>query len=53
MAGLNKPYVTHIRYKSGLLEGIKEAIEIGRQGKCSRPHFPPQVPTTLSPRAGF
>ena len=52
MAGLNKPYVTHIRYKSGLLEGIKEAIEIGRQAsvpvhishlKCQPPFHPEQV----------
>ena len=52
MAGLNKPYVTHIRYKSGLIEGIREAIEIGRQAnvpvhishlKCQDPYTPEQI----------
>ena len=52
MAGQNKPYVTHIRYKLGLLEGINEAIEIGRKAnvpvhishlKCQPPYHPEQV----------
>ena len=52
MAGQNKPYVTHIRYKLGLLNGIREAIEIGRQAgvpvhishlKCQPPYHPEQV----------
>lgn len=52
MAGQNKPYVTHIRYKLGLLDGIREAIEIGRQAnvpvhishlKCQPPYQPEQV----------
>ncbi len=52
MAGQNKPYVTHIRYKSGLLNGIREAIQIGREAnvpvhishlKCQPPYHPEQV----------
>lgn len=52
MAGKDKPYVTHIRYKMGLLDGIREAIEIGRQAKvpvhishlkCQPPYHPEQV----------
>jgi N-acyl-D-amino-acid deacylase len=31
MAPYNGLYVTHIRYKTGLLAGLKEAVEIGRR----------------------
>ena len=30
LAGLGRPYVTHVRYKQGLLRGLQEAVEIGR-----------------------
>jgi N-acyl-D-amino-acid deacylase len=30
-AGTDALYVTHIRYKSGLVEGVREAVEIGKR----------------------
>jgi N-acyl-D-amino-acid deacylase len=32
MAAANGLYVTHVRYKKGVLAGVQEAVEIGRRG---------------------
>jgi N-acyl-D-amino-acid deacylase len=49
----NAPYVTHVRYKLGLLPAVKEAVEIGRRAGVKvhishlKPHQPEQVEQLL------
>lgn len=33
LAEFNRPYVTHVRYKKGLLPALMEAVEIGRRAR--------------------
>jgi N-acyl-D-amino-acid deacylase len=46
-------YVSHVRYKLGLLNGVKEAIEIGRRAGCKvhishlKAHALPDIETVL------
>lgn len=33
LGGGKRPYVTHVRYKLGVVEGVREAVEIGRRAR--------------------
>lgn len=33
LSGGGRPYVTHVRYKLGVVDGVKEAVEIGRRAR--------------------
>ena len=49
----NAPYVTHVRYKLGLLPAVKEAVEIGKRAGVRvhishlKPHLPQHVEELL------
>jgi N-acyl-D-amino-acid deacylase len=49
----NAPYVTHVRYKLGLLPAVKEAVEIGKRAGVKvhishlKPHLPQHVEELL------
>lgn len=33
LSGGRRPYVTHVRYKLGVVDGVREAVEIGRKAR--------------------
>ncbi|HET6425679.1 MAG TPA: D-aminoacylase [Planctomycetaceae bacterium] len=53
LAEFDGVYVTHIRYKLGMLAGVQEAIEIGRRAGCAvhishlKAHAPADIETVL------
>lgn len=51
LAETGRPYVTHIRYKQGLLRGLQEAVEIGRRAgvPVHISHLKPLRPEDVEP----